>query len=136
MDIITYALAKKIGSPSEAQIESAVDNYLDAHPEATTTVQDGSITKAKLNAELSGEIDEISDINDVFVDFNIENLSESVINACKTNELPLEVYAPNTEASMLALDEYVSGATSDILNFEEVIYNANIGADDTGIVDN
>jgi hypothetical protein len=64
MDIITYALAKKIGSPSEAQIESAVDNYLDAHPEATTTVQDGSITKAKLNAELSGKVDEISDINE------------------------------------------------------------------------
>lgn len=28
-------------------IEEAVANYLDAHPEATTTVQDGSITARK-----------------------------------------------------------------------------------------
>lgn len=77
MDIITYALAKKIGSPSEAQIESAVDNYLDAHPEATTTVQDGSITKAKLNAELSGKVDEISDINERLDDLK-EDLNYAV----------------------------------------------------------
>lgn len=33
-------------------IEPAVDAWLDAHPEATTTVQDGSITKVKLHSTL------------------------------------------------------------------------------------
>lgn len=35
-------------APSSAQVETAVDAWLDDHPEATTTVQDGVITNAKL----------------------------------------------------------------------------------------
>ena len=33
-------------------VDDAVNNWLDDHPEATTTVTDGSITKAKLNSEV------------------------------------------------------------------------------------
>lgn len=36
---------------------TAVNNWLDDHPEATTTVQDGSITKAKLATALKNEIE-------------------------------------------------------------------------------
>ena len=50
MDIVTYALARKIGKPSDAQVATALDNYLDQHPEAT--LQDGSVTQAKLNSGL------------------------------------------------------------------------------------
>ena len=34
------------------EIQEAVDTWLDEHPEATTTVQDGTISPAKLNTEL------------------------------------------------------------------------------------
>ena len=34
--------------PTDAQTETAVSNWLSAHPEAVTTVQDGSITESKL----------------------------------------------------------------------------------------
>ena len=34
----------------------AIDQWLDDHPEATTTVQDGTITRAKLNAELKNYV--------------------------------------------------------------------------------
>lgn len=34
-------------------IETAVDNWLDDHPDATTTVQDGSVTESKLSASLA-----------------------------------------------------------------------------------
>lgn len=40
------------GMPSDQQIENAVDNWLDEHPEAVTTVQDGAITPSKLNIDL------------------------------------------------------------------------------------
>lgn len=40
-----------IPEPSEEQIAEAVNDWLEEHPEAIT-VQDGSITKAKLNAEV------------------------------------------------------------------------------------
>ena len=39
------------GLPTDAQTATAVTAWLNAHPEATTTVQDGSITKAKLNQD-------------------------------------------------------------------------------------
>ena len=38
------------------QIQEKVDAYLDEHPEATTTVQDGAITLAKLNSEVTNVI--------------------------------------------------------------------------------
>ena len=37
-----------VGTPTDAQVESAVSDWLDNHPEATTTVEDGSITNAKI----------------------------------------------------------------------------------------
>ncbi len=37
-----------VGNPTDAQVETAVNEWLNDHPEATTTVQDGSITEAKL----------------------------------------------------------------------------------------
>lgn len=56
-----FALMKK-NKPTDAQVESAVSDWLDDHPEATTTVQDGSITKAKLDENLQGTVDDVSDL--------------------------------------------------------------------------
>ena len=42
-------------------IATAVDDWLDEHPEATTTVEDGSITRAKLNSGLANELDILDD---------------------------------------------------------------------------
>ena len=53
----------------QAAIESAVDNWLNEHPEATTTVQDGSITEAKLSANLNLKIDAASIKNRLNLDF-------------------------------------------------------------------
>lgn len=50
MDILTYALARKIGKTSDSQVATALDSYLEQHPEAT--LQDGSVTQAKLNSSL------------------------------------------------------------------------------------
>ena len=37
-----------VGEPTDAQVQTAVNEWLDGHPEATTTVQDGSISIPKL----------------------------------------------------------------------------------------
>ena len=63
-----------ISSDPEA-IKEAVEAWLDAHPEATTTVADGSITKAKLFADLIAEIDgkaDETDLNDLKSDLQDE----------------------------------------------------------------
>ena len=44
------------GQPTPEQAAAAVSAWLDAHPEATTTVVDGSITKAKLDSELKDRV--------------------------------------------------------------------------------
>lgn len=46
------------------EIEDVVTEWLDDHPEATTTVQDGSITKAKLDSSLRNAIEDVSDLKD------------------------------------------------------------------------
>lgn len=44
------------GLPTDEQTEAAVDKWLEEHPGATTTVQDGSITEEKLSPELIKKI--------------------------------------------------------------------------------
>lgn len=39
----------EVGQPTDEQTNSAVTKWLDEHPEATTTVQDGSIEESKIN---------------------------------------------------------------------------------------
>lgn len=49
------------GYPTDAQVATAVDEWLTEHPEATTTVQDGSITLPKLANDVRAEIDTKAD---------------------------------------------------------------------------
>lgn len=63
---LTAALAKAFGKPTDEQITTAVDAWLDDHPEATTTVEDGAITEAKLNSSLQGTLGEFENIKGVF----------------------------------------------------------------------
>ena len=44
------------------EIEQAVSDWLDDHPEATTTVEDGSITKAKLDSDLQDTVDDVQSL--------------------------------------------------------------------------
>lgn len=57
-------LIKALGGADAASIESAVSGWLDDHPEATTTVQDGSITKAKLDNNLQETVDDVTALKD------------------------------------------------------------------------
>lgn len=41
-----------VGLPTDAQTAAAVSDWLDDHPEATTTVEDGSVTLAKLHSDV------------------------------------------------------------------------------------
>ena len=55
------ALIKALGGADPSVIASAVDAWLDDHPEATTTVEDGSITYDKLASALAAAVDSIAD---------------------------------------------------------------------------
>ena len=48
----------EVGQPTDEQTNSAVTNWLNEHPEATTTVQDGSITEIKIAESLLNRINQ------------------------------------------------------------------------------
>lgn len=59
---LVVGLIKALGGADPAVIEQAVSDWLDDHPEATTTVEDGSITEAKLDSNLKGTVDDVSEL--------------------------------------------------------------------------
>lgn len=59
LDSLLSSILSRISDLEEALssgISEAVGDWLDAHPEATTTVEDGSVTKAKLASSMYDEI--------------------------------------------------------------------------------
>lgn len=64
------------GSADPAVIEAAVNDWLDQHPEATTTVQDGSITNAKLNSDLQDTVDQVGELKTAIA--NVEGAVEEL----------------------------------------------------------
>lgn len=49
------------GTPTDEQVEEKVTEWLEDHPEATTTVQDNSVTDAKL-VQTGGVLQKVSNI--------------------------------------------------------------------------
>ena len=60
-----------------ATIEQAVADWLDDHPEATTTVQDGAISYSKLDATLKGKVDDVDELKNALqaTDAKVETLN-------------------------------------------------------------
>lgn len=60
----------KIGNVgvSEDAITAAVNDWLDDHPEATTTVEDGAISYAKLDSSLQGTVDDVGELKSAIDD--------------------------------------------------------------------
>ena len=52
--------------PTDEQVEAAVSDWLDDHPEATTTVEDGAISRAKLNDDLKAKTDAVPELKSAF----------------------------------------------------------------------
>lgn len=73
----TIGLIKALASVDPEVIQSSVEGWLDDHPEATTTVQDGSITKAKLDQNLQSTVDDVGDLKSAMND--VKNLEEPVL---------------------------------------------------------
>ena len=65
------------GNPTDAQTATAVSAWLTAHPEATTTVTDGSITRAKLDTKLKKITDWNVPVKFYFPDLSAGSYSQS-----------------------------------------------------------
>jgi len=64
---LALLMAANSGSKLDsAAVEQAVSDWLDDHPEATTTVQDGSITEAKLDSNLKETVADVGELKSAF----------------------------------------------------------------------
>lgn len=64
--------------------------------------------------------------NEVFYNVRYDAITNEVISNCKKFGIPLETWCPETEEIITACDPYISGFTTDILNAQKVLYDANI----------
>ena len=80
------ALIKSLGGADPEVVEQAVSDWLDDHPEATTTVQDGSITEAKLDSTLAGKIGEIDTLSEAITKVT-EEITATVTNAVSLSNM-------------------------------------------------
>lgn len=72
-------------------IERNIKTWLDEHPEATTTVQDGSITEKKLDTDLATKITDLQNSTKTYVNVNDLSISE-IIDKYNEGAIP---YIPN-----------------------------------------
>lgn len=82
------------GYATTEQISQAVNEWLEDHPEATTTVEDGSITREKLDSELNTYLDS--------VDTDISSLNEDIT----TIKDLASVYEPALTQNSIDVSEY------------------------------
>ena len=64
--------------------------------------------------------------NEVFFDPDHNNVTESVIAMCKSAELPLEVWTVDSEATIIGLNPYITGVTSNRYIAGKVLYEATL----------
>lgn len=61
--------------------------------------------------------------NYVFIDVNYSNLTSENVTSCISSGIPLEVYTVNDKASIIALNPYITGVTSDSIVASKVLYD-------------
>lgn len=68
--------------------------------------------------------------NEVFINLDQDCLTDAkwcdYLQLCKDKGVPLELWTVNTEEELESLDPYISGVTSDMLNYEEYLHNGTI----------
>lgn len=59
--------------------------------------------------------------NEVFIDADFPHISTDFFNACRSANIPLEVWTVNNKDSIISLNPYISGVTSDVLVASDVL---------------
>lgn len=114
-DPVTLGAAVQLAK-DPATIKASVEDWLDDHPEATTTVEDGSITKAKLHDDLADEIEQNTDAVGVLKSaFNGTTLCKNLIGMEAGVYYP--VYIPAAQRVHLSSKNASVSAKYNALNF-------------------
>lgn len=75
MDLLAFILAISADGITDEQVQTALNAYIAEHPEAVTTVTDGSITKAKLDNNLKETVDDVGVLKSAISELEAGSLS-------------------------------------------------------------
>lgn len=106
-------------TPTQAQITAAVDQWMDDHPEASTTVQDGAVTFAKLGVDINRAqfVKNIAELRESTADYVyvIENDSKvSDLNSSYGPYVSNEPFTPNRGGCWFWKHSNNAGGTTNI----------------------
>jgi hypothetical protein len=96
--------------------------YLEMIKNNDETARLGYVVSGSNNAKITEAIALQTGRNEVFIDADYQHITEDFINTCKTSNIPLETWTINSEEDIIAIDEYISGITSDSLIASNVLY--------------
>lgn len=137
------ALVKALAPVADQEtVDSSVETYLDNHPEATTTVQDGSITEAKLASALAQKVNQVSSLSDEIDDIgsdvtDLKSAINHITDKMQAVEIPASANSWNKNSAQVGFlhkngtvytggnyDNYVYGSIGevsegDVINFYE-----------------
>ena len=118
-----------------SDIQGYVEGWLDDHPEATTTVQDGSITPAKLESSFKARVEEVcgfsptyTEVTGKYIETNGHESSSSAFN--RSNPIPMSkgdiitfmAKGYNTGVAMIALsNEAGTSFTSAVASIDSTV---------------
>lgn len=90
------SLIKSLAKVDPETVKQDVEDWLEEHPEATTTVEDGSISRAKLDADLKGKTDDVALLKSA-VSSEYTPFADGTISETMTGN-PTRKYIPGTFA--------------------------------------
>lgn len=121
-----FAVVKSLGMEDNVTWISGSYRILDQikvlHPKARL----GYVVVGISDANIEWAVSAKNDVNDVFIDASYSDLTDSTVQKCIDNSIPLEVYTVNSEAGLFAINPYVSGYTTDSLLVNAILYGADI----------
>lgn len=109
------ALAKKYAMQDRITWISFSATQLNAIKAVDVQARLGYLREGVTDSDAETALSLKSEDNCVFIDAGYYWMNETMINACKTRDIPLEIWTVNTVNGLNNLDNYISGVTSDSL---------------------
>ena len=131
-----------VGTPTDAQVGEAVSDWLDDHPEATTTVQDGVISRAKLNDDLKNKTDYAEQLQDkaavskstdahYTVDLDIADIQGNVLVRMENGHIKTKNFDSSDVTSRLSdAEEDIDGIEEDVSRIDGALTDSEEDIDD------
>ena len=117
-------IVKNCGMLNNVTWVSFNDTYLSRVKERNADSRLGFLTSTITETKISTASALKNNVNEVFIDSS--DTSTTAINLCKTADIPVEAWTVNNRTTLLNLDPYFTGVTSDRLNAGYELYLANV----------